>query len=159
MRRRRRSLAVLAHWGGWLPRHALELTFSALTLPPASPPVGTAGAPLAAGDFSDELGPWGVKQLTAWGYTRLFASDISLRLQFVLNADGRVGDEVVIPRWAAQKGAVGESPLPAPLPSAEIIAEANNRGRRGGPGHSAHEEEEEEEEERRQDDAEDQEPF
>ena len=80
--------------------------------------VGTAGANLEAGGFSDQLGNWSIAHTEQFGYTRVHANletltvqvclidfscfiftHIRLWMQFVLNTDGSVYDEAVLEPW------------------------------------------------------------
>ena len=76
--------------------------------------VGTAGAGLEAGGFSDTFGNYSVAHVDNWGYLRVFATETTLTtqarhwrplhrrlmlLQFVLNDEDSVFDEVTLYPW------------------------------------------------------------
>jgi hypothetical protein len=61
--------------------------------------VGTAGAGLETGGFSNKLGNWSVSQLEDWGYNRIQATPTSMHVEFVRNSDGFVFDEVDLTPW------------------------------------------------------------
>ncbi|EQC32020.1 hypothetical protein SDRG_10219 [Saprolegnia diclina VS20] len=61
--------------------------------------VGSAGAELEAQGFSPTIGPWSVAHINAYGYLRGRASKDRLHLEFVLNANGNVYDQVDLARW------------------------------------------------------------
>lgn len=64
--------------------------------------VGSAGAGLETGGFSSALGNWSVSHTEQWGYCRVTATDQELIVQFVLNADGSVYDEVTLTPWTPE---------------------------------------------------------
>lgn len=76
---------------------------------------GTAGAKLVFAPFSPAMGPWSKKSFTDWGYMRIVATTTELKLQFVLNSDGSIADEFVVPRFM---GVVPQSVLAAWTPEA-----------------------------------------
>jgi hypothetical protein len=61
--------------------------------------VGTAGAGLETGGFSPSLGNWSLVQTENWGYSRFEATREYLHMQFVLNVNGEVFDDLYIPPW------------------------------------------------------------
>ena len=61
--------------------------------------VGTSGAGLESGGFSDSFGNFSLVHIEQWGYLRVFATAETLTTQFVLNDDGGVYDEATIYPW------------------------------------------------------------
>lgn len=61
--------------------------------------VGSAGAALETEGFSSDLGEWSVSHINDWGYLRVAASPDDMTLQFVLNRNGAVYDEVTLAPW------------------------------------------------------------
>ncbi|OQR92284.1 calcineurin-like phosphoesterase [Achlya hypogyna] len=62
--------------------------------------VGSAGAELEQQGFSPEIGPWSVANINAYGYLRGRISRDRMHLEFVLNANGNVYDQVDLLPWA-----------------------------------------------------------
>ncbi|TDH70663.1 hypothetical protein CCR75_004981 [Bremia lactucae] len=61
--------------------------------------IGSAGADLEKQGFSSELGEWSVAHVGEWGYLRFNSTEESMNIQFVLNRNGVVYDQVVLTRW------------------------------------------------------------
>lgn len=61
--------------------------------------VGSAGAGLEQQGFSPAIGNWSVSHVNDWGYLRVDATEQALTLQFVLNRNGAVYDEVALQPW------------------------------------------------------------
>lgn len=61
--------------------------------------VGSAGAGLEAEGFSDKIGEWSVSHLNDWGYLRIASIETEMNVQFVLNRNGAVYDEVTLLPW------------------------------------------------------------
>lgn len=61
--------------------------------------VGSAGASLETKGFSNQIGNWSVSHVNDWGYLRVDSSEEAMRLQFVLNRNGAVYDEVTLQPW------------------------------------------------------------
>ncbi|RLN02479.1 hypothetical protein BBJ28_00012813 [Nothophytophthora sp. Chile5] len=61
--------------------------------------VGSAGAGLEKQGFSSKLGEWSVSHVNDWGYLRVEATEQTMNIQFVLNRNGVVYDEVSLTPW------------------------------------------------------------
>uniref|UniRef100_M4B968 Purple acid phosphatase n=1 Tax=Hyaloperonospora arabidopsidis (strain Emoy2) TaxID=559515 RepID=M4B968_HYAAE len=61
--------------------------------------IGSAGAGLEQQGFSNKLGDWSVSHVNDWGYLRVDSTEESMRVQFVLNRNGVVYDEVKLTPW------------------------------------------------------------
>ncbi|KAH7476798.1 putative inactive purple acid phosphatase 27 [Phytophthora ramorum] len=61
--------------------------------------IGSAGAGLEQQGFSDKLGEWSVSHLNDWGYLRIDSTEQEMSVQFVLNRNGVVYDEVTLTPW------------------------------------------------------------
>ncbi|KAG7402340.1 hypothetical protein PHYBOEH_000048 [Phytophthora boehmeriae] len=61
--------------------------------------VGSAGAGLEKQGFSNELGEWSVSHVNDWGYLRIESTEQSMSVQFILNRNGVVYDEVELTPW------------------------------------------------------------
>ncbi|KAL8000766.1 hypothetical protein Plhal703r1_c21g0093251 [Plasmopara halstedii] len=61
--------------------------------------IGSAGAGLEVQNFSSKLGEWSVSHVREWGYLRIESTEVSLTIQFVLNRNGVVYDQVILPPW------------------------------------------------------------
>ncbi|KAF4324222.1 hypothetical protein JM18_000186 [Phytophthora kernoviae] len=61
--------------------------------------VGSAGAGLEEQGFSDKLGEWSVSHMNDWGYLRIESTEQSMSVQFILNRNGVVYDEVTLTPW------------------------------------------------------------
>ncbi|CAI5738639.1 unnamed protein product [Hyaloperonospora brassicae] len=61
--------------------------------------IGSAGAGLEKQGFSNKLGEWSVSHVNDWGYLRIDSTEESMRVQFVLNRNGVVYDEVTLAPW------------------------------------------------------------
>ncbi|TYZ63452.1 hypothetical protein PybrP1_007311 [[Pythium] brassicae (nom. inval.)] len=61
--------------------------------------VGSAGAGLEQQGFSAAIGDWSVSHVNDWGYLRVAATESTMTLQFVLNRNGAVYDEVTLQPW------------------------------------------------------------
>ncbi|KAJ0403914.1 hypothetical protein P43SY_009407 [Pythium insidiosum] len=61
--------------------------------------VGSAGAGLETRGFSRDLGEWSVSHVNDWGYLRVDATEHEMHLEFVLNRNGVVYDEVTLTPW------------------------------------------------------------
>lgn len=61
--------------------------------------VGSAGAGLEQQGFSAAIGNWSVSHVNDWGYLRVAATARAMTLQFVLNRNGAVYDEVTLEPW------------------------------------------------------------
>lgn len=61
--------------------------------------IGSAGAGLEKQGFSKELGEWSVSHLNDWGYLRVDSTEEAMSVQFVLNRNGVVNDEVTLTPW------------------------------------------------------------
>lgn len=62
--------------------------------------VGSAGAGLEQKDFSADIGEWSVSHINDWGYLRVASTEEQMTVQFVLNRNGAVYDEVALKPWA-----------------------------------------------------------
>jgi hypothetical protein len=65
--------------------------------------VGTAGAGVEQGGFSDKLGNWSLVHTEQYGYCRLTADVDSLFVEFIENFSGDVFDQVVLQPWFGKK--------------------------------------------------------
>ena len=61
--------------------------------------VGSAGAGLESQGFSRAIGEWSVAHINDWGYLRVDADPLAMRVQFILNRNGDVYDEVTLAPW------------------------------------------------------------
>ncbi|OQS04539.1 calcineurin-like phosphoesterase [Thraustotheca clavata] len=61
--------------------------------------VGSAGAELEQQGFSDQIGEWSVSHINAFGYLRGHISRTKMHLEFVLNTNGNVYDQVELRPW------------------------------------------------------------
>ncbi|KAF1792308.1 Metallo-dependent phosphatase-like [Phytophthora cactorum] len=61
--------------------------------------IGSAGAGLEKQGFSNKLGEWSVSHLNDWGYLRIDSTEDSMSVQFILNRNGVVYDEVTLTPW------------------------------------------------------------
>ncbi|KAF1336556.1 Calcineurin-like phosphoesterase, partial [Globisporangium splendens] len=61
--------------------------------------VGSAGAELETQGFSKDIGEWSVSHLNDWGYCRIETTEKEMTIQFVLNRNGAIYDEVTLARW------------------------------------------------------------
>ncbi|TMW69458.1 hypothetical protein Poli38472_001614 [Pythium oligandrum] len=61
--------------------------------------VGSAGAGLETRGFSKDIGEWSVAHVNDWGYLRVASTPSEMKIQFVLNRNGVVYDEVTLPLW------------------------------------------------------------
>lgn len=61
--------------------------------------VGSAGAGLEKQGFSSKLGEWSVSHVNDWGYLRIDSTEQSMNIQFILNRNGVVYDEVTLAPW------------------------------------------------------------
>ena len=61
--------------------------------------VGTAGAGLESGGFSNSLGNFSVVQSDNWGYLRVYASDESMTVQFIQADEQSIYDEATLYPW------------------------------------------------------------
>jgi hypothetical protein len=60
---------------------------------------GSAGAGLEQGGFSSDIGEWSVSHINDWGYLRIASTETEMNIQFVLNRNGVVYDEVTLTPW------------------------------------------------------------
>ncbi|CAH0515061.1 unnamed protein product [Peronospora belbahrii] len=61
--------------------------------------IGSAGANLEEQGFSNNLGEWSVSHVGKWGHLRIDSTEESMKVQFVLNCNGVVYDEVCLTPW------------------------------------------------------------
>jgi len=61
--------------------------------------VGTAGASLEAGGFSNTLGNWSVAHTEQFGFTLVQVTEATMTVQFMLDADQSIYDEVTLYPW------------------------------------------------------------
>jgi hypothetical protein len=61
--------------------------------------IGSAGAGLEKQGFSSKLGEWSVSHLNDWGYLRIDSTEETMSVQFILNRNGVVYDEVTLSPW------------------------------------------------------------
>jgi len=62
--------------------------------------VGSAGAGIESEGFSDKIGEWSISHLNDWGYLRIASTETEMNVQFVLNRNGAVYDEITLLPWA-----------------------------------------------------------
>jgi acid phosphatase type 7 len=62
--------------------------------------VGSAGAGLEKSGFSSDIGEWSVSHINDWGYLRVASTENMMQVQFVLNRNGVVYDQVTLRPWA-----------------------------------------------------------
>lgn len=61
--------------------------------------VGSAGAGLETQGFSKDIGEWSVSHINDWGYCRVASTEKEMKIQFVLNRNGAIYDEVTLAPW------------------------------------------------------------
>ncbi|CAI5704275.1 hypothetical protein KXD40_001319 [Peronospora effusa] len=61
--------------------------------------IGSAGAGLEKQGFSNKLGEWSVSHVNDWGRLRIDSTEKSMSVQFVLNRNGVVYDDVTLTPW------------------------------------------------------------
>lgn len=61
--------------------------------------VGSAGAGLETQGFSSDIGEWSVSHVNDWGYLRIASTESEMHIQFVLNRNGAVYDQVTLKLW------------------------------------------------------------
>ncbi len=58
--------------------------------------VGTAGFDLSTEGFSNEYGNWSVAHADSYGHLRVATTSTTMHVEFVLNSNGKVYDEVML---------------------------------------------------------------
>lgn len=61
--------------------------------------VGSAGAGLEQQGFSSDIGNWSVSHVNDWGYLRVASTEKAMDIQFVLNRNGAIYDQVTLTPW------------------------------------------------------------